>query len=226
MPGATATRLDLFADIDRSAEAIGDFAGAAEARGYRGFCAEARRIYEHARTARSSAPRGPASLGLVAAPACAGLAICWRIRPFATLWGALGDYFHDPRLRQLFGRYATYCGSSPFQAPATLMLVAHVEQEGVWLVEGGMHRLAEALAELAQRRSAPRFRYGARGRARSCVERRHGRRRRAGRRRAASRPTRSWSTPMSRRVAGGLLGRAVAARRAGRAARPRGRCRR
>ena len=38
----------------------------------------------------------------------------------------------DPRLRQLFARYATYCGGSPWQAPATLMLVAHVEQEGVW----------------------------------------------------------------------------------------------
>jgi phytoene dehydrogenase-like protein len=64
------------------------------------------------------------------------------IRPFSTLWRALGDHFRDPRLRQLFGRYATYCGSSPYQAPATLMLVAHVEQSGVWLIEGGMHRLA------------------------------------------------------------------------------------
>ncbi|MCV4939910.1 hypothetical protein OFC17_34555, partial [Escherichia coli] len=49
-----------------------------------------------------------------------------RIRPFATMWRALGSHFRDPRLRQLFGRYATYCGSSPFDAPATLMLVAHV----------------------------------------------------------------------------------------------------
>ena len=34
-------RLDLFADIARSADAIGDFAGAAEARGYRAFRFEA-----------------------------------------------------------------------------------------------------------------------------------------------------------------------------------------
>src|SRR5689334_2552456 len=40
------------------------------------------------------------------------------------------------------------------------MLVAHVEQEGVWLVEGGMHRLAQALAGLAERCGAT-FRYGA-----------------------------------------------------------------
>jgi 1-hydroxycarotenoid 3,4-desaturase len=49
----------------------------------------------------------------------------------------------------LFARYATYVGSSPLQAPATLMLIAHVEQSGVWLVEGGMRRVAEVLATLA-----------------------------------------------------------------------------
>jgi 1-hydroxycarotenoid 3,4-desaturase len=78
----------------------------------------------------------------------------WGISPFATLWKALGEHFRDERLRQLFGRYATYSGSSPFQAPATLMLIAHVEQQGVWLVEGGMVRLAEALAGLAERQGA------------------------------------------------------------------------
>jgi 1-hydroxycarotenoid 3,4-desaturase len=77
-----------------------------------------------------------------------------RIEPFSTLWRALGAHFHDPRLRQLFGRFATYVGSSPFAAPATLMLIAHAEQQGVWRIEGGMHRLAAALAELAQARGA------------------------------------------------------------------------
>ncbi len=75
------------------------------------------------------------------------------------MWDELGKYFRDPRLRQLFGRYATYCGSSPFLAPATLMLVAHVEMDGVWRVEGGMHRLAVALADLAHDRGARIF-YG------------------------------------------------------------------
>jgi 1-hydroxycarotenoid 3,4-desaturase len=40
------------------------------------------------------------------------------------------------------------------------MLVAHVEQEGVWLVEGGMHRVARAVEALAAERGAA-FRYGA-----------------------------------------------------------------
>lgn len=77
-----------------------------------------------------------------------------KIQPFTTLWKALGEYFHDERLRQLFGRYATYCGSSPFLAPATLMLIAHVEQDGVWAIDGGMHKLAQALADLAVKRGA------------------------------------------------------------------------
>jgi 1-hydroxycarotenoid 3,4-desaturase len=76
------------------------------------------------------------------------------ISPFDTLWKALGQHFRDPRLRQLFGRYSTYSGSSPFAAPATLMLIAHVEQQGVWLVQGGMVRLAGALAALAAAKGA------------------------------------------------------------------------
>ena len=83
----------------------------------------------------------------------------WRIRPFETLWSALGDYFHDPRLRQLFGRYATYCGSSPFLAPATLMLVAHVEQRRR-LAGRGRHGAARASTGRAGESHGRQFRYG------------------------------------------------------------------
>ena len=38
------------------------------------------------------------------------------------------------------------------------MLVAHVEMDGVWRVEGGMHSLARALADLAQARGKGGFR--------------------------------------------------------------------
>ncbi len=140
-------RLDLFADVDRSADAIGALAGATEAAGYRAFCAEARRIYESLRDSFLVAQRtGP--LGLTARIGPHRLPSLLGLRPFDTLWSALGGHFKDPRLRQLFGRYATYCGSSPFSAPATLMLIAHVEREGVWTLEGGMRRLPEALEAL------------------------------------------------------------------------------
>ncbi len=151
--------LDLFASIDESADAIGDFAGAAEARGYRAFSDQARRIY---RTLEHPFIRAslPTPLSLIRSAGLRGLPGLLQISPFESMWRALGEHFKDTRLRQLFGRYATYCGSSPFLAPATLMLVAHVEQDGVWLVEGGMHRIAAALADVASGLGAT-FRYGA-----------------------------------------------------------------
>ncbi|HVK30909.1 MAG TPA: FAD-dependent oxidoreductase, partial [Burkholderiaceae bacterium] len=153
-------RLDLFADRARSADAIARFASPDEARRYLAFCDEAQRVYQrlegpHIRSQRPGLWRMVAGLGP------AGLGTLAGLGPFATLWRRLGHHFRDPRLRQLFARYATYCGASPWSAPATLMLVAHVEQEGVWSIGGGMHALARALAELAQRRGA-RLRFGQR----------------------------------------------------------------
>ncbi len=152
-------RLDLHADVARSADAIGRFAGAAEARGYLDFCARSQRVYRALEQPFLRAGR-TTPWGLFARAPWRDWPALASISPFTTLWRALGRHFHDPRLRQLFGRYATYCGSSPFDAPATLMLVAHVEQQGVWLVDGGMQRLAEALAALA-RRLGVRLRCGA-----------------------------------------------------------------
>ncbi|HMA98028.1 MAG TPA: phytoene desaturase family protein, partial [Wenzhouxiangella sp.] len=141
------SRLDLFADIDRSAEAIAALAGQAEAQRYRTFCARARDVYRTLEKPfmRSQRPGIPA---LIKASGFRGLLDLWRIRPFESLWRVLGQSFHDQRLRGLFARYATYCGSSPLQAPATLMLIAHVEQCGVWQIEGGMRPLAQAIADL------------------------------------------------------------------------------
>jgi 1-hydroxycarotenoid 3,4-desaturase len=143
-------RLDLFADIERSAAAIEEFAGLAEAAGFLRFTERSQQIFETLDRTFMRSQR-PTPWGLVAAAGLRGLPGLARISPFSRLWTALGGYFRDPRLRQLFGRYATYCGSSPFDAPATLMLVAHAEQKGVWVVDGGMHRLAAAMAELGRK---------------------------------------------------------------------------
>jgi 1-hydroxycarotenoid 3,4-desaturase len=142
-------RLDLFADEDRTVDAIGGFAGAADAEGYRAFCRDTKRIYDILEQPFLCAPR-PSMGGLIGADGLRGLMRLPQIKPFSSMWSALGKYFSDPRLRQLFGRYATYCGSSPYLAPATLMLVAHVEREGVWSIDGGMQGLATALADGAK----------------------------------------------------------------------------
>jgi phytoene desaturase len=58
----------------------------------------------------------------------------------------------DPYLRQIFLRFATYNGSSPYRTPATFNIIPYVEAEfGAWYVRGGMAKIAEALAALAER---------------------------------------------------------------------------
>jgi 1-hydroxycarotenoid 3,4-desaturase len=151
-------RLDLVADWHRNMDAIGEFAGRREARNYARFAHDARRIYQTLDTTFMRAQR-PGLLQLVRRVGWRGLPELFRIRPFQSLWRALGSYFRDPRLRQMFARYATYCGSSPFAAPATMMLIAHVEQEGVWIIPQGMQRLATALTELG-RNHGVEFRFG------------------------------------------------------------------
>ncbi len=73
-----------------------------------------------------------------------------RIGAFGTMDATVRAHFHSPYLRQLFNRYATYNGSSPYLAPATLCLIPYLElAEGGWYIAGGLYRLAEALLRLA-----------------------------------------------------------------------------
>jgi 1-hydroxycarotenoid 3,4-desaturase len=153
------SRLDLFADLDRSAAAVAEFAGATEAAAYRRFARESQQMFETLDHTFMRVER-PSPTGLTRALGLGGLPKLYATKPFATMWRELGKIFKDPRLRQLFGRYATYCGSSPFDAPATLMLIAHAERAGVWFVDGGMQRLADAMATLAEELGVA-LRYGA-----------------------------------------------------------------
>ena len=143
-------RLDLFADLEQSVAAIAAFSGARDARAYRDFTARAQGVYATLKDSFIHASR-PNLFQLSRRIGFSRLGELMRLSPYSTLTDALAGTFRDPRLRQLFARYATYCGSSPYAAPATLMLVAHVEREGVWLIEGGMQRLAEGLVAMAQR---------------------------------------------------------------------------
>lgn len=151
------SRLDLHADVEASADAIGVFAGLREAGAYRQFIAECQDIHATLKDSFMSAQK-PSPLGLVLR--VGDLQAMWRTRPFDTYWSRLRKRFSDPRLRQLFGRYTTYVGSSPFRAPATLMLIAHVEQDGVWMLDGGMRALAAAVRQLAEAGGAE-FRFNA-----------------------------------------------------------------
>jgi phytoene desaturase len=74
-----------------------------------------------------------------------------KIGAFDTMNGANEKALKDPRLVQLFNRYATYNGSSPYLAPATLNVISHVEiQRGAFFPKGGMHNITLALEKLAK----------------------------------------------------------------------------
>ena len=148
-------KLDLFADTARNVDAIGELAGRDAANGYAAFAKRSKKIFELLDASFMQVPQpGISRLVRRAGPGVLS------ISPFASLWQELQRYFKDPRLRQLFARYSTYCGSSPLVAPATLMLIAHAEQLGVWRVEGGMYRLAEVF-EARARAAGAVFHYDA-----------------------------------------------------------------
>lgn len=76
----------------------------------------------------------------------------WQIDPFRTVDRSVRRFFRDERIIQLFDRYATYNGSNPYRAPATLNIIPYVEHElGGFYVKGGMFRLVEALWRAADR---------------------------------------------------------------------------
>ena len=67
-----------------------------------------------------------------------------------TLHGRASSVFEDRRLVQWAGRYATYSGSSPYRAPATLACIPHIEQRyGCWYPMGGLDAVRAALERAA-----------------------------------------------------------------------------
>ncbi|MFQ6549422.1 1-hydroxycarotenoid 3,4-desaturase CrtD [Aestuariibius sp. 2305UL40-4] len=151
------TRFDLHADREATAAEIRGTFGAGSEADYRAFTADAARLFDAfedpmMRTARPSLARLTARVardpGLLRAMA-----------PHLSLAARLARRFREPKLAQLFGRYATYVGGCPAQVPAILSLVSEAEARGVWHVDGGMHRLATALATLIEAKGG-RIHYG------------------------------------------------------------------
>ncbi len=144
---------DLSANRQETRHEIAQFFSPQDAKGYDRFCTDSAAIYNTLKDTFIGAQR-PSPLGLSNRVGFWRIPQLLQLQPFTSLMERLNNYFPDQRLQQLFGRYATYVGSSPYMSPATLMLIAHVEQEGVWLVNGGMHRLAQAMANIAVSKGA------------------------------------------------------------------------
>ena len=94
--------LDLHADLEASVDAIGSFAGAREAAGFREFSARARRIYRALEKPFLCGQR-PNPITLPLRAGWRGLPDMLKIDPFSGMWKQLGQHFHDARLHQLMG---------------------------------------------------------------------------------------------------------------------------
>jgi phytoene desaturase len=74
-----------------------------------------------------------------------------QLDPLRTMAKGIYAHIRDPHLRALLLRYATYNGSDPRRAPATLNCIAHVELTlGLHGVCGGMYEVARALERAAR----------------------------------------------------------------------------
>ncbi len=60
------------------------------------------------------------------------------------------SYFKNPKVVQLFNRYATYNGSSPYKTPGIMSMIPHLEMHyGTYYPIGGMHEISKSLYQLA-----------------------------------------------------------------------------
>ncbi len=74
----------------------------------------------------------------------------YKLDFFRTIHQANRTDFSDPKMIQLFDRYATYNGSNPYKAPATLNMIAHLENNlGAFFPLKGMYSIVESIWQLA-----------------------------------------------------------------------------
>ncbi|HRH62071.1 MAG TPA: phytoene desaturase family protein [Bacteroidia bacterium] len=78
-----------------------------------------------------------------------GIANFGKLQAFKTMHQANAAKFVDPKVVQIFNRYATYNGSSPYMAPATLNVIPHLEiNMGAFIPVGGMFAITDSLVKL------------------------------------------------------------------------------
>lgn len=139
------TRLDAWSDLPKLLKEI-ERLEPADVAGFLGFMAFSAQIYQAAAEPFLLEPFQ--GLRTMLQPRL--LRDVWKIAPLKTVDQAVRHYFNHPYLRQLFNRYATYNGSSPYRSPATFCIIPYVEiAQGGWYIDGGMYQLAATLGRIA-----------------------------------------------------------------------------
>lgn len=137
--------IDVRADPQATEAEIARVCGAAEAAGYRRWLSAASRLYraEFANFIDANLD----SLADLLRPAAAALLAAGALRRLDR-WTA--GYLKDPRTQRLFTFQALYAGLAPTAARALYAVIPYLDTVGgVYYPRGGMHALAQALANAA-----------------------------------------------------------------------------
>jgi len=143
--------LDIGHDAEATAAGIATALGSRAATEWTEFLSYCADIWA---TAAPSFVFGPApGVATVLQLGLAKLATFHRVDPFRAMRTAIHARVREPHLRDLLARYATYNGSDPRVAPATLNCITHVEVTlGGYGVQGGIYALVDALVTAAAQR--------------------------------------------------------------------------
>jgi phytoene desaturase len=133
---------------DAMREEIRAVCGAREADRFDGFCAWLRELYELEMP--NFIERNYDSPLDLARPLGPAVRLA-RLGGFGRLAAAIERRFDDDRLRRIFSFQAMYAGLAPYEALALYALITYMDTvNGVFVPEGGMHRLPQALAAAAE----------------------------------------------------------------------------
>ena len=149
--------LDIAPSLEQTLENVSQTLGASARDDLDDFLRYAGRIWEAAAPNFIFAPAP--SIGSMLRLGLQSVGALSAIDPFRTMWSAIESRVRSHHLRWLLARYATYVGSHPKRAPATLNCISWVELGlGSHGVAGGMYEIARTLEGVARDRGAT-FRY-------------------------------------------------------------------
>lgn len=147
------TVLDLEENIPAMTERLKTYAGAESAAGYEKFQTLAKRLHSISEkfffwrsvaglqdTIDIKANFNPGTLSDVMA-----------LRMGSSVAATIRSHVPDARVAQMLDHFTQYVGSSPYNSPAVLCSIAHMQtDEGIWYPMGGTRAVPEALMKLAQ----------------------------------------------------------------------------
>ncbi|MBK8148671.1 MAG: phytoene desaturase [Acidobacteria bacterium] len=139
------TRFDASGDAEETERRIA-VVEPRDAAGFRDFLADSRDKYEVAE--RTFLKHNLSDMSEMFTRS--NLGDLWKISALRSLDSHVGRYFKSAKMRQLFDRFATYNGSSPYKVPATFSLIPYVEFGlGAWYPTGGIYGIPTAITKLA-----------------------------------------------------------------------------